>query len=378
MDRAIVEFTAAGFHFEQSNHTRYHAHVENNLGLLLHSLGRFEESHEHLDRARRLFISLGDSVYAAQVDETRARVLLGQGRAAEAEKVARNACRAFELANASNFLAEALTTLGKALARLGREGEAHAAFERAAPTAEQAGSIEVAGLAVLTMCEELSGFLGPGGLRDAYTRADELLSRSQSPEILARLRRTARHALDALSTIEEHDARAAVTPTITANNHTAAEHPTIERLIHSALQHYEKQVTFTREAVEAMSRLFLVDGERTLSELIEQSIAAAPRDAVISVDNVEVVAIRDRTPRGNFAEPWADFSLKDELRQPEKRLIELALKAAGGKISIAARLLGLEHNERLTSIIKSRYPELLAARTPPIARKRSIIRKQQR
>jgi transcriptional regulator with PAS, ATPase and Fis domain len=130
--------------------------------------------------------------------------------------------------------------------------------------------------------------------------------------------------------------------------------------------------------VEAMNRLFLAEGERTLSELIEQSIAAAPSDTTISADDVEVVAIRDRTPRGNFAQPWAEFSLKDELHQPEKRFIELALKAAAGKISVAARLLGLEHNERLTSIIKSRYPELLAARTQPIPRKRSIIPKHRR
>jgi tetratricopeptide (TPR) repeat protein len=376
-DRAIVEFTAASFHFEQSHHTRYRAGVENNLGLLLHSLGRFEESHEHLNRARRLFDSLGDSIYAAQVDETRARVLLGQERAAEAEELARHAVSVFERANTLNLLAEALTTRGKALARLGRMSEAHAAFEQAARAAEQAGSLEVAGLAVLTMCEELRGFLGAGGLRDAYTRADQLLARSQSPEILARLRQVARHALDALSVAEESDASFS-THFTNPNIDTAAGQPTVERLILNALRRYQKEVTFTPEAVEAMSRLFLEDGERTLSELIEQSIAAAPSDTIISADDVEVVAIRDRTPRGNFAQPWAEFSLKDELHQPEKRFIELALKAAAGKISVAARLLGLEHNERLTSIIKSRYPELLAARTQPIPRKRSIIPKDKR
>lgn len=372
-DRAIVEFTAASFHFEQSHHTHYHASVENNLGLLLHSLGRFEESHEHLDRARRLFINLGDNIYAAQVDETRARVLLEQGRIAEAEEIARQASHVFERASALNWLAEALTTQGKALARLGRSSEAHATFERAATDGEQAGSIEFAGLALLTMCEELSGFLGTIGLRETYARADQLLARSQSPEILARLRRVARHALDALSAAEKPDTLASTS----ANDSIAAELPTVKNLILDTLRRYEKRVTFTPEAMEAMSRLFLVDGVNALGELIEQSIAAAPSETIISADDVEIVAIRDRTPRGNFAQPWAEFSLKDELHQPERRFIELALKAADGKISVAARLLGLEHNERLTSIIKSRYPELLAARTPPISRKRSIIRKPQ-
>jgi tetratricopeptide (TPR) repeat protein len=376
-DRAIVEFTAASFHFEQSHHPHYHAGIENNLGLLLHSLGRFEEAHEHLDRARRLFINLGDNIYAAQVDETRARVLLEQGRIAEAEEVARHASQVFERASALNWLAEALTTQGKALARLGRTSEAHATFERAAPAAEQAGSLEFAGLALLTMCEELGDFLGTGGLRDTYARADELLARSQSPDILARLRCVARHALDAFITVENPDLNS-VTNSITTNTGNAAELPTVEELIRNALRRYEKKVTFTPEAVEAMSRLFLVDGVRILSELIEQSIAVAPTDTTVSADDVEIVATRYSAPRGNFAQPWAEFSLKDELRQPEKRFIELALKAANGKISVAARLLGLEHNERLTSIIKSRYPELLAARTPAIPRKRSIIPKHKR
>lgn len=376
-DRAIVEFTAASFHFEQSHHTRYHAHVENNLGLLLHSLGRFEESHDHLDRARQLFISLGDNVYAAQVEETRARVLLEQGRTAEAEEAARHASHVFERANALNWLAEALTTQGKALARIGHTSEAHTTFERAASAAEHAGSLEFAGLALLTMCEELGGFLGAGGLRGAYTRADQLLARSQSPEILARLRRVARSALDALSAAEKPDTLATKHLT-TANDGTAVGLPAVKDLIFDALQRFEKQVTFTPEAMEAISRLFLGDGMHALIELIEQSITAAPSDTTISADDVEIVAIRDRTPRGNFAQPWAKFSLKDELHQPEKRFIELALKAADGKVSVAARLLGLEHNERLTSIIKSRYPELLAARTPAIPRKRSIIRKPRR
>ena len=376
-DRAIIEFTAASFHFEQARHTRYHAHVENNLGLLLHSLGRFDESHEHLDRARGLFVSLGDSIYTAQVDETRARVLLEQGRAAEAEVVVGHACGVFERAGALNWLAEALTTHGKTLARLGRADEAHAAFERAADAAEQAGSIEFAGLAVLTMCEELGGLLGAGRLRDAYVRADQLLARSQSPEILARLRRAARHALDAVSAAGQVEAPPG-SHEVDANEVTEAAQLTAAELTHDALRRAEKHVTFTPEALETMSRLFLADGVRVLCELIEQAIAAAPPDSVVSAEDVEVVALRCCTPRGNFAQPWTDFSLKDELRRPEKRFIELALKAAGGKISVAARLLGLEHNERLTSIIKSRYPELLSARTPPISRRRSIIRKPQR
>ncbi|HWT03937.1 MAG TPA: tetratricopeptide repeat protein [Pyrinomonadaceae bacterium] len=376
-DRAIVEFTAASYHFEQSGHTRYLAHVENNLGLLLHSLDRFEEAHEHLDRARTLFISLGDNVYAAQVDETRAQVLLEQGNLAGAEEVARQACQFFERINALNLLAEALTTRGKALARLGRASEARVEWERAAASAEQAGSLEIAGLAVLTLCEELGHILGPGELRDAYARADQLLAGSQSPEILARLRHVARRALTSLSIREESGGRVAKSVTAEIDS-PGAELSEVETLIGEALREHQKQVTFTPEAIQAIKRLFLADGMPSLTDLIRQSVAAAQSGTVVSAEEVEIVAMRSRPPRGSFTQPWDEFSLKEELGRLEKRFIELALKAAGGKISVAARLLGLKHNEILTSIIKSRYPELLAARTPPIPRRRSIIRKPQR
>src|SRR4030095_9452259 len=73
-DRALLEFTAAAFHFEIAGHTRYRAHVENNLGLLFYTLGRFDDAHQHLDRARQLYPGVTNAVYAAIVDETRARV----------------------------------------------------------------------------------------------------------------------------------------------------------------------------------------------------------------------------------------------------------------------------------------------------------------
>jgi tetratricopeptide (TPR) repeat protein len=376
-DRAIVEFTAACYHFEQSGHTRYQAHVENNLGLLLRELNKFEESHEHLDRARTLFMKLGDNVYAAMVDETRAQVLIEQGRLLEAAEVAGLASQVFGRVNASNLLAEALTTRGKALARLGRSSEARQVWERAAALAELAGSLEVAGLAVLTLCEESGHLLGPGELREAYNRADHLLAASQSPTALARLRQVARRALTTFSTAEDSE-EPADEPITAERGGRGGEPSGAEKLIAEMLRDCEKQVLFTPEAIETMNRLFLADGMFSLSELIERSIADAQPGTVVSADDVEIVAMRSRKPRGNFTQPWADFSLKEEIGCPERRFIELALKASGGKISAAARLLGLKHNERLTSIIKSRYPELLAARTPPVSRRRSIIRKPKR
>jgi tetratricopeptide (TPR) repeat protein len=61
-DRALVEFAAASFHFERAGHTRYRARNENNLGFLYFKAARFIEAHEHLNRARRLFVSLKKAV----------------------------------------------------------------------------------------------------------------------------------------------------------------------------------------------------------------------------------------------------------------------------------------------------------------------------
>jgi tetratricopeptide (TPR) repeat protein len=190
-DRALVEYAAAGFHFEQAKHTRNQAAVENNLGYLFATLGNFTEAQAHLDRARRLFVRLKDTVHCAQVDETRARAFIAAGRYAEAERLARIASGILNKGGELALLSETLITHGVALARLGRHVPARAALMRAQEVAELAGDLEDAGLASLSLIEELGAELTFEELRVAYERADELLSESQHPEILTRLRRAA-------------------------------------------------------------------------------------------------------------------------------------------------------------------------------------------
>src|SRR5207237_1406990 len=90
IDRALIEYAAASFHFEQSGHTRYQAYVENNLGFLFGTIRKFSEAHEHLDRAQALFTRLKEKAHIAQVDDTRDRVLLEAGHEYEAEKFSRS------------------------------------------------------------------------------------------------------------------------------------------------------------------------------------------------------------------------------------------------------------------------------------------------
>ncbi|HWT02964.1 MAG TPA: sigma 54-interacting transcriptional regulator [Pyrinomonadaceae bacterium] len=197
IDRALVEYTAASYHFEQAGHTPYRAAVENNIGFLLFIAGRFNEAYEHLDRAHLLFASLKDSVHTGQVDDTRARVLLGQKRNTEAEKVARSAVRTLEKGDEHSVLAEALTTHGVSLARLGRYEEARLTLERAAQAATRAGDNETAGVAGLALIEELGDRLPVEELISLYEHSDQALAGSQNFELLTRLRRSARKVLDA-------------------------------------------------------------------------------------------------------------------------------------------------------------------------------------
>ena len=131
LDGAFLEYTAASYHFEQAEHRRYLANVENNLGFLYLEINCYNEAHEHLNRARRILTTLKDRITLAQVDETRARVFLKEKRDEEAEKAARASVRTLENSDRPSLLAEALKRHGMALARLGHYRPALNAFRRA-------------------------------------------------------------------------------------------------------------------------------------------------------------------------------------------------------------------------------------------------------
>jgi tetratricopeptide (TPR) repeat protein len=159
IDRAFVEYEAASFHFEEAKHKPYRANVEHNLGFLYFKAGNFKRAHAHLERARRIVISLKDKATWAQYDDTRARVFLAEGRHAEAEKAARWAVCTFEQCGRQSLLAEALITHGIALARLTYYGQSLLAFQRAIAISQQIGAVKRAVEAALMMVRELGEHL---------------------------------------------------------------------------------------------------------------------------------------------------------------------------------------------------------------------------
>jgi CheY-like chemotaxis protein/Tfp pilus assembly protein PilF len=202
IDRSLVEFAAASFHFEQAGHTRYQACGENNLGFLFFTLDRYSEAHKHLDRARRLFIELDDDMHLAQVNDTRARTLLAEGRIREAERFARSAVNTLEKGDEQALLAEALTTQGIALARLGSHARSRVLLQRAIEVAETAGDLEGAGRAHLSIIEEMGEQTSATELVSIYQSAADLLQRSQDPSVGKRLIACARKVIEALGDSE--------------------------------------------------------------------------------------------------------------------------------------------------------------------------------
>lgn len=294
IDQALVEYAAASFHLEQVGNHRFQAVAENNQALIFSNLGRFAEAHEHLNRARSLFLSVQDRGRVAQVDESRARVFLAEGRTAEAERIVLGAVRTLMRGDERSLLSEALTTHGVTLARLDRREEARTTFKRAVELAERGGDPETAGIAALTMVEELESYLGIEA-RQFYVRAESLLRNSQNAQLHQRLGACARNLL----------AKESAGPRLFESGNATSE----------------------------------------LAELLELSADDSHRK----------------------------YSLEDRVLQYEGHIIKVALEAAGGSVTKAARLLGITH-QGLAFILNGRHKNLLAVRTPVKPRRRSIIR----
>jgi tetratricopeptide (TPR) repeat protein len=191
LDRALVEYAAASYHFDLADHKRYRANVENNLGLIYFQINQCKEAHEHLDRARRMFASIKDKGSIAVVDETRARVLLKERRYSDAEKVARASVLTLENSEMQLPLVESLTTHGTALARIGNYGSALSAFLRAIDVSQKIGAANLTAQAALTMVQEM-------GERLAVQQSEGLISgRTFTEEIHSLESYLIKHALEA-------------------------------------------------------------------------------------------------------------------------------------------------------------------------------------
>jgi two-component system phosphate regulon response regulator PhoB len=287
IDQALIEYAAASFHFEQAGNHRYLASVENNLGFLYSTIGRYQEAHQHLNRARRLFIELDDIGTVAQVDDARARTMLAEGNLREGERTIKSAVRVLERGGQQALLAEALTTQGTVMARLGNYSRARALLQRAINVAETCGDLEAAGRARLSIIEELNNQTPPRELAEAFHEAAALLEKSQDV---------------------------------------------------------------------AAGRRLLDGGLKTIEALLEEGTEETDLPSEHS---------------------WTGFSLKREMKKIEARVIQHALRDAGGSVSKASRMLGFKHHQSLISLLDNRHKDLAGLRSIRRQRRRSLISKVQ-
>jgi len=289
IDRALIEFAAAAYHFEQAGHLRYQACVENNLGMLFWKSERFADAHKHLDRAQILFARLKDNLHGAQVDETRARVLLAERRVIEAEKAARRAVRTLETGDAAYLLAEALTTHATALARLRHSMEARSGFERAISVAEEAGDTHSEGVAALTLIEELGGELTNDELCVVIDRAKSFLGESRD---IATVRRLAINACGVLSVVRNF---LELPPTVdwTKFSFPDARHRYDAHFIKLALREAGGKIT-------RAARLLRLKGHHSLNSLLKE--------------HPEIPVKR----RKQSIIPWGDTSLRQHIETGER------------------------------------------------------------
>lgn len=75
------------------------------------------------------------------------------------------------------------------------------------------------------------------------------------------------------------------------------------------------------------------------------------------------------------AEGWEGFSIRKQLYEVEKILLERALRDAGGSVTKASRLLGFKHHQSLISLINTRHRELLKTRSVVRKRRRHLVSK---
>jgi tetratricopeptide (TPR) repeat protein len=206
-DRAIIEFTAAIYHYELARYERYCGTNLNNLAFLLYKLGRYHEAHEHLDRAQLIFTKLKDTGNLAQLDESRARVPVAEKKYRDANRIIAGVIKTFEQGGESALLADALAVQGVVWARRGAHEASLNILREAIKVAQEAGALTQAGHAALTLVEEHgAGWRLPQTeLTPIFRRACDLLKGSQDAEDKERLLACAQVVIKRLSGMQLHD-----------------------------------------------------------------------------------------------------------------------------------------------------------------------------
>jgi tetratricopeptide (TPR) repeat protein len=178
-DRAIIEYTAAIYHYENAGHKRYCAINLNNLAFLLLELKRYKEAHQQIRHASKLLREVPDEGLLAQISETEARIYLSEARYQEGLVVIKKAVSILEKGDENAPYADALTWEGILLSRLHYHSKSIKILVKAVKIAEAAGASINAGQGLLALIEEHHARINRYRLVQAYVRAERLLRESK-------------------------------------------------------------------------------------------------------------------------------------------------------------------------------------------------------
>lgn len=126
-------------------------------------------------------------------------------------------------------------------------------------------------------------------------------------------------------------------------------------------------LSIIEELIEHLADDELIAAYDRAADLLSASRHQASRDRLLACAH----RVMHRVGASTRPRTWTNFSIKEALRRYEARLIEHALKDAGGVVARAARLLGLKR-QSLDTKLHQHYRHLLHLR-PPVETRRSSL-----
>lgn len=262
----------------------------------------------------------------------------------------------FERAEHNRYCGNALNNLAFLLYKLGRYADAHQHLDEAQRIFR---GLNDAGNMAQVRETRARVFLAEGRYDkalDAITGAVGALERAGESALLA-------DALTVQATVEARQGRYYLSL------------PTFRRAVKVA----EDAGALERAGAAALS-LLEEHGAARLSEAEVYETYCRADDLLSETQDAEAIArlrkcARDVARRLADVRIGAGFSLSEAARTYEAKFIKRALEDAGGSVTRAARLLGLDH-QKLIYLMETRHRDLLPARKPAVKRRRSIIKKK--
>lgn len=316
--------------FEESDNDALKGKFHNELACALMVLAKTESRPDYTDRAiieytaaSHHFEQAGHTSYRARAENNLGYLLYTIGHYKDAHDHLNHARRLFVIERDEASVAQVDETRARVLLAEGRTPEAARVIRQAVRTLEKGDEQSTLAEALTTLGRVLAKLGNFTESQGTLRRAADIAERAGATEDAAR-------AL--LSLIEEHADRLA------------------ERELLEAYRRADDLLRGTQDA-ETLARLRACAG-RIISARLP---ATRPQQ------------------RHNLTGFWANFKLPERVRAYEARYIRRALIEAGGSVTHAARLLGLNHHAKLAFILQSRHKDLACLRTPPEKRLKSVL-----